>query len=50
MTYYEVADKFRQCAEFAGWEKARVVDVVGMVRDLESLGPIGRLTSALSRG
>jgi 2-methylcitrate dehydratase PrpD len=49
MTYDEVADKFRQCADFAGWEKARVVDVVGMVRDLESLGSIGRLTAALSR-
>jgi 2-methylcitrate dehydratase PrpD len=50
MTYDEVADKFQQCAEFAGWEKTRATDVVGMVRDLESLGPIGRLTAALSRG
>ena len=49
MSYDEVADKFRECAEYARWDKGRAEDVVGMVRDLENLGAISRLTAALSR-
>jgi 2-methylcitrate dehydratase PrpD len=48
MSYDEVAGKFRECAEFARWDKGRAEDVVGMVRDLEDLGEIGRLTAALA--
>jgi len=47
MTFEEVAAKFSECAEFARWSKARAKDVVGMVRDLEELDDIGRLTGAL---
>jgi 2-methylcitrate dehydratase PrpD len=50
MSYDEVAEKFRDCATFAGWDKRRAEDVVAMVRDLERLETIGRLTAALSRG
>ena len=50
MSYDEVADKFRECAAYARWDRGRAEDVVGMVRDLESLGEIGRLTAALARG
>jgi 2-methylcitrate dehydratase PrpD len=50
MSYDEVAEKFRECAAFAGWDKRRGEDVVAMVRDLERIEAIGRLTAALSRG
>ena len=47
MSYDEVADKFRQCAAFARWPKDKAESIVGMVRDLESLPAIGRLTAML---
>jgi 2-methylcitrate dehydratase PrpD len=47
MSYDEVAEKFRQCAEFARLPKERAGDIVAMVRDLETLPSIERLTSAL---
>jgi 2-methylcitrate dehydratase PrpD len=47
MSFEEVAAKFLECAEFARWNKARAKDVVSMVRDLEALDSIGRLTEAL---
>jgi 2-methylcitrate dehydratase PrpD len=50
MSYDEVAAKFRECAAFARWDKRRAEDVVAMVRDLERLETVGRLTAALSRG
>jgi 2-methylcitrate dehydratase PrpD len=49
MSYDDVAGKFRECAEYARWEKDRADDVVAMVRDLEGLTSIARLTAALSR-
>ncbi|MXQ14348.1 MmgE/PrpD family protein [Microvirga makkahensis] len=49
MSYDEVADKFRECIEYARFPKARGEDIIAMVRDLESLPSIGRLTSALLR-
>jgi 2-methylcitrate dehydratase PrpD len=47
MTYEEVAEKFRECAAFAQFPKTSAKDVVNMVRDLETLGSIERLTGAL---
>ncbi|MBI4184547.1 MAG: MmgE/PrpD family protein [Proteobacteria bacterium] len=44
----EVADKFRHCAEFAKWPKAKAEDAIAMVRDLETLADVSRLTAALS--
>ena len=49
MTYDEVADKFRGCAEFADWDKDRSEQVVEMVRTLEQLGSVRELTALLSR-
>jgi 2-methylcitrate dehydratase PrpD len=49
MTYEEVAEKFRECAEFAQFPKTSAEDVVNMVRDLETLGSIERLTGVLLR-
>lgn len=48
MTYNEVADKFRENAEFARFPKKRAEEVVAMVRELESLPAISRLMAALT--
>jgi 2-methylcitrate dehydratase PrpD len=47
MTYNEVADKFRENAEFAKFPPRKAEAVVAMVRDLESLPSIAKLTEAL---
>jgi 2-methylcitrate dehydratase PrpD len=48
MTYNDVADKFRENAEFAKFPKQRADEVVAMVRELESLPSISVLMSALA--
>jgi len=50
MTYEEAAEKFRGCADFARFPKARADEVVAMVRDLDTLGRIDRLTALLRVG
>jgi 2-methylcitrate dehydratase PrpD len=47
MTYDDVAAKFLECAEFARFPSARGQEVVAMVRDLESIASISRLTDLL---
>jgi 2-methylcitrate dehydratase PrpD len=49
MSYDQVADKFRENAEFARFPKAQAESVVALVRDLETLPTITRLTSVLAR-
>jgi 2-methylcitrate dehydratase PrpD len=49
MTYEEVANKFRENAEYAKFPLAQAEQVVAMVRDLESLPSIDRLMAALVR-
>ncbi len=49
MSYQEVADKFRENAQFARFPRQQADSVVAMVRDLETLPAIDRLTSALVR-
>ena len=44
MTYDEAADKFRGCAEFARWDKAKTESIVETVRRLEQLRDIRELT------
>lgn len=48
MSYDEVADKFRGCAEFAGWDKAKTEALIEAVRDLENLASVRELTQLLS--
>jgi 2-methylcitrate dehydratase PrpD len=50
MSYDEVADKFRECAEFARFPRDKVESVVAMVRDLEGLPSIERLMGLLRTG
>jgi 2-methylcitrate dehydratase PrpD len=49
MSYEEVADKFRENAEFAKFPKQQAESVVAMVRELETLPSIERLMAALVR-
>ena len=51
MSYEEVADKFRECADFARLPREQAPStVVAMVRDLETLPSIERLTAMLRSG
>jgi len=47
MSYDEVAEKFRECASFAGWDVARTESIVDVVRNIETLGSARELTSLL---
>jgi 2-methylcitrate dehydratase PrpD len=47
MTYEEVAEKFRECAEFARFPRDKAESVVAMVRDIETLPSIERLMGLL---
>jgi 2-methylcitrate dehydratase PrpD len=48
MSYEEVADKFRGCAEFAKWPAAKVETVIAAVESLENAPDMSKLTAALS--
>jgi len=48
MSYDEVADKFRGCAEFARWPKSKTENIVETVRSLESLRSVRALTALLA--
>jgi 2-methylcitrate dehydratase PrpD len=48
MSYDDVAGKFRENAEFAGFPKQRAQEVVAMVRELETLPSISRLMDAVA--
>ena len=48
MSYEQVADKFRGCAEYAHWPKEKGDRIIEAVRTLESMADIRQLTSLLS--
>jgi len=48
MSYDEVADKFRGCAEFAQWPAAKAESVIASVKLLENVPDIGKLAAALT--
>ena len=48
MSYDEVADKFRGCAEFAKWPAAKTETVIAAVKNLENVSDIGQLAAALT--
>ncbi len=48
MSYDEVADKFRGCAEFANWDEDRTDQIVETVRGLERLDSVSELTRLLA--
>ena len=49
MSYDEVADKFRGCAERARWPAKKSEAVIATVRRLESLGDMGELMRLCAR-
>jgi 2-methylcitrate dehydratase PrpD len=49
MSYDEVADKFRDCAAFAHWPRAKTEQIVALVRKLEGLQDVRELTTACSQ-
>ena len=48
MSYDEVADKFRECAEFSRWPRDRAEQVIEMVAKLEGIPNVSAITAALS--
>ena len=48
MSYDEVADKFRGCAEFAKWPAAKTESVIGAVKSLETLSDMSKLVPSLT--
>ena len=48
MSYDEVADKFRGCAEFAKWPKAKAEVVIAAVKSLETAVDVSKLSAALT--
>ena len=48
MSYEEVADKFRGCAEFAKWPTAKTESVIAAVKSLESVTDMSKLTPMLT--
>ena len=49
MSYEEVADKFRGCCDFARVPRKIANEIVALVRDLETLSSISKLTALLSK-
>lgn len=49
MSYDEVAQKFHECAEFAGWDKDRANQVVDIVAGFEDLTSLDRLMILLTK-
>jgi len=49
MSFDEVATKFGECAEFAGWDRAKAGAVVTLVGELETLPSLDRLLAALRK-
>lgn len=48
MSFDEVADKFRGCADFANWPKDKTEAVIAFVKNLESAADVGRLAPLLT--
>lgn len=48
MSYTEVADKFRGCAEYAGWSKDKTETLIDMVASLDDAPDASALAAALS--
>lgn len=49
MSYDEVADKFRECADFAKWDAGRANEVVARVKEFEKLSDVRGLMKLLAR-
>jgi 2-methylcitrate dehydratase PrpD len=50
MSEDEVADKFRECAQYSEWPAAKTEKAIALIRQLERLEDVRELTSLLSAG
>ena len=48
MSFDEVADKFRGCAEFSNWPSEKTEAVIESVKSLERLSDVSSLTPKLT--
>jgi 2-methylcitrate dehydratase PrpD len=48
MTYDEVAEKFKGCADFVKWPAAKTQAVIQFVKSLENAPDVGKLAAALT--
>jgi 2-methylcitrate dehydratase PrpD len=48
MSYDEVADKFKGCADFVKWPAAKTQSVIQSVKSLEALSDVSKLAAALT--
>ena len=48
MTFDEVADKFRGCAEFAKWPKEKTEAAIALVKSIDSAPDVSRLATLLT--
>jgi len=48
MSYDEVADKFRGCAEFAKWPAVKTESIIAAVKSLENLTDMNKIAAALT--
>ena len=48
MTFEEAGIRFRGCAEFAGWPKAKTEGIIGFVRNLDCAGDMSALAPLLA--
>ena len=48
MSFDEVAEKFRGCAEYVGWPAAKTEGVIALVKNLETAPDVGRLSTMLA--
>ncbi len=49
MTYEEVAEKFRGCAEFAGWKREKAATIVARVAELQEMADVRELAQLLAQ-
>jgi 2-methylcitrate dehydratase PrpD len=48
MSYDEVADKFKGCADFVKWPAAKTQSVIQSVKSLETVSDVSKLAAALT--
>ena len=48
MSFDDVAEQFRGCAEFAKWPSQKTESIITLVRSLKNLSDVGQLTEALT--
>ena len=48
MSYEDVADKFRQCAEYAHWPEAKASKIIEFVKGIENASDMHKLTALYS--